>query len=153
MTTGKCNDCGKPRMNGSVRCAEHHAKWLRDMMNMVGDSLQGGAIAGGFKGKQEDYCGLDPLLTGEYDPFYQSGACPNHDHDFDKWKAGEPVKGGLVGVSYRWTRDVLRTAAISAWGILGAPFYLIGGLVGGAIRWRMVAPKIKPDDSTEDEHI
>lgn len=35
MTTGKCNDCGKERMAGAVRCAEHHAKFLRDLMTVT----------------------------------------------------------------------------------------------------------------------
>lgn len=33
MTTGKCNDCGKSRMNGSVRCRDCHAQWLTDYMS------------------------------------------------------------------------------------------------------------------------
>lgn len=144
MTTGKCNDCGKSRMNGSVRCARCHNAWVL-MHQMMTNYYK--------EQKQEDYCGLDPLLTGEHDPFYQSGACPTHDHDFDRWKAGEKVKGGLVGVSARWMRDTSKAFLTSVWGVVGFPFYLVGGLIGGAIRWRMVAPKIEPDNSTEDEQI
>lgn len=82
------------------------------------------------------YCGLDPLVTGPNDPFYQSGACPEHDADFDKLKAEkEYTPGSITKTALKW-----------AWAVLGTPFYLIIGGIGGMIRGNQLArPKVKPD--------
>ena len=87
----------------------------------------------GMKDKDlEEYCGLDPILTGENDPFYQSGACQRHDKNMVQ-KVLNPVS-----IAARFTIDVLNTAVINTgkavYSVALAPFYILIGGGGGLIR-------------------
>jgi hypothetical protein len=82
--------------------------------------------------KDDDRCGLDPVVTPRWDA-YRKRACHPHDQRFDEKKAG---KGrSLVQVSAEWALNTTVTAAIAAVTVATFPLYLVGGLVGGAIRW------------------
>jgi hypothetical protein len=86
----------------------------------------------------DDRCGLDPIVTPRWDP-YRKRACHPHDAEFDQRKEGDGKN--LAQVSAQWALNVGLTAAIGAYAVVTAPLYLVGGLVGGAIRWFQIGPE------------
>lgn len=89
--------------------------------------------------KDDDRCGLDPRVTPRWDP-YRKRACRPHDKEFQR-KIDGLDHDSLGKVSIDWTLNTLTTAAIGAYAVATAPIYLIGGLVGGAIRWLQIKGK------------
>jgi len=90
-----------------------------------------------------DYCGLGKLVTGEHDPFWET-SCKPHDKAFQDWKDGKPSKG-LVRTTADWAVNCTKVFARGVWAVVGFPFYLIGGGLGGMLRWRFIRPEIKQD--------
>jgi len=87
------------------------------------------------------YCGLAPLETGKWDPFWQI-ACKRHDRAFDKLKAGNPDKTGLQ-VTGEFMGDVIAGAAEGLYAVVTAPIYLLVGGLGGLVRWNSISMKKK----------
>lgn len=76
------------------------------------------------------HCGLSPIETGDWDPFYRDGECPEHDADDDNVKAGIDKKGTL-GSAADFSLGVAKTFARGLYAVTMAPAYLaIGGLGG-----------------------
>lgn len=79
-----------------------------------------------------NYCGLGVFTTDEHDPFYQSGACPDHDINMS-YERKSPL-----GTALEFTVDALNTATINVAKAVYSvtfvvPYVLIGGL-GGFLR-------------------
>lgn len=61
-------------------------------------------------------------------------ACKNHDPQYQAKIDGKP-HNNLASVSAQWVYDSTLTALIGAYAVIALPFYLGGGLIGGAVRW------------------
>jgi hypothetical protein len=83
--------------------------------------------------QNDDRCGLDPIVTPRWD-LYRKRACKPHDEAYQAKKDGRKHPS-LAAVSGRWIVDTTVTAATAAVAVATFPLYLVGGLVGGAIRW------------------
>lgn len=83
--------------------------------------------------KDPDYCGLGSVNTGKYDPYHKDSCVP-HDKDFQKLIDGQPHPS-LLEVSGDWVVNTSKVAIKGAYAVATFPLYLIGGLLGGAIRW------------------
>lgn len=88
---------------------------------------------------KDDRCGLDPVVTPRWDPF-RKRACRPHDEEFQKKKDGLP-HDKLAQVSIDWSLNVITTAAIGAYAVTTSPLYLLGGLLGGALRWIQIGKR------------
>lgn len=79
----------------------------------------------------ETFCGLSPINTGEWDPFYQSGACPTHDISMEE---GKPA----LATAARFAYDSMNTAVINtAKAVYSVGFvipYILFGSIGGYFR-------------------
>lgn len=82
------------------------------------------------------YCGLDPVTTGPWDPFWKR-TCKPHDTAFAALKTGykgnSPFKvfGSFVG-------STLETMAQGAYALAAGPAYILIGGVGGLLRWAQI---------------
>lgn len=79
----------------------------------------------------ETFCGLEPYTTGEWDPFYQSGACTRHDMNQVERKAA-------ISTAARFAYDAMNTAVINTARAVYSvafviPYIAIGG-IGGYFR-------------------
>lgn len=89
--------------------------------------------------KDDDRCGLESVaVTPRWDA-YRKRACRPHDQAFQDRIDGKSTEN-LAQVSARWVKDTSITAAIAAVTLVTFPLYLVGGLVGGAVRWLQVRP-------------
>lgn len=80
----------------------------------------------------ETFCGLSPYTTGEWDPFWQSGACTDHDINMS-YNRKSPF-----GTALEFTVDTLNTAVINTakavYSVTFAIPYIWIGAVGGFAR-------------------
>lgn len=83
--------------------------------------------------KDPGYCGLDPITSGKYDPFYQD-ACSKHDADFTNKIDGKPHPT-LLAINGDWIVNTTKVALKGAYAVTTFPLYLVGGLIGGTVRW------------------
>lgn len=79
----------------------------------------------------ENLCGLSPVVTGKWDPFWQSGACPTHDINQTERKAA-------ISTAARFAYDAMNTAVINTAKAVYSvafviPYIAIGG-IGGFFR-------------------
>ncbi len=89
--------------------------------------------------KDDDRCGLeDWAVTPRWDA-YRKRACRPHDVQFQARLDGKE-HDNLAQVSVRWAKDTTITAAIAAVTLATFPLYLVGGLLGGALRWWSTGP-------------
>lgn len=79
------------------------------------------------------YCGLGNLNTGPYDP-YQKEACTPHDNDFEKM-INLQKHPSLSEVNADWVVNTSKVMLKGAYAVATFPLYLVGGLVGGTVRW------------------
>lgn len=82
--------------------------------------------------KDEGLCGLAPVETGKWDPFWRDGVCQKHDERFTKTKHG--IKTASPWVTFRdFALGVGATATPGAYAVIAAPLYLVfGGILGVA---------------------
>lgn len=100
-------------------------------------------------GEKDNYCGIDPIVTGEKDPFYigENGVTPciTHDAAFDSIKAGVETKTPLQTFR-RFVSDLVKVTVNkpSAWSILGLPIYILIGGFGGILRQQQLLDRLSP---------
>lgn len=80
------------------------------------------------------HCGVGNLSTGDWDPYYQAGACPRHDAAFDAVAEGKRRDMGF-GPLVLFLKDSSVVFARSAYGVVAFPFYVVLGGFGGLFRW------------------
>lgn len=82
--------------------------------------------------KDPNHCGLDPLTTGKWDPFFNSGACSDHDLNMSEERKSP------LGTALEFTVDALNTATINvAKAVYSVTFvvpYVVVGAIGGFFR-------------------
>lgn len=80
------------------------------------------------------YCGLFGIETGKHDPFYKSGACPDHDKETAANRDGHPYTTNSETALKFMGRTLYTGAAELAEGVYAGvtavPYALIGGGVG-----------------------
>jgi len=81
------------------------------------------------------YCGLSPLETGEQDPYWRDGVCKQHDERFIKRNKSTWV------VTRDFVTGATKTMLRGAWAVVGYPFYVLIGGIGGAIRYKFGGKK------------
>lgn len=92
------------------------------------------------------HCGLDPLTTGDWDPFQEE--CYVHDGEFNALKDGNPKHSSFV-VARNFIEGVAKTAAKGAYAVIFAvPYALIGG-IGGMFRWKQLELRNEREDKNE----
>lgn len=95
----------------------------------------------GDEEKDDSYCGVGKFATGKWDPFQE--ACDEHDPRYDKHKRGEKTTSNWV-TQRDFSGKVIRIAAMNVakavYSVGMLPVYLLGGAVGGAVRWWWITP-------------
>lgn len=89
--------------------------------------------------RDDNRCGLKEWRTTRWDPF-RKRACSVHDEEFQKKIDGEK-HDSLAKVSANWVKNTTTTALIGAYAVALFPIYLVGGLLGGAVRWFQIGEK------------
>lgn len=86
------------------------------------------------------YCGLDPIETGRWDPFWKT-ACAPHDKAFNLMKLGYSAStAGNFGVFSEFAKNIGATMLQGAYAVtMGIPYLVVGG-IGGLFRWWQVSP-------------
>ena len=85
--------------------------------------------------EDKGYCGLEPLETGEQDPYWRDGVCKQHDERFIKRNKSTWV------VTRDFVTGATKTMLRGAWAVVGYPFYVLIGGIGGAIRYKFGGKK------------
>lgn len=83
--------------------------------------------------KDKDYCGLNPISTGKYDPYWQE-VCKKHDQDFTR-KIEGLKHPSLAEINGDWIVNTTKVAIKGAYAVASYPLYLFGGLILGSARW------------------
>jgi hypothetical protein len=85
--------------------------------------------------KDPGHCGLPPIETGEWDPFWPE--CAKHDEEYIKLKEGKETKSNLE-TQTDFAAGVFVTMAQGAYALLAGPAYILIGSLGGALRWLQI---------------
>lgn len=90
-----------------------------------------------------NYCGVGSVTSGDWDPFYKD-ACFPHDSAFKRMLLGRllPHESNTT-VMTNFAKETGIVFLKSLYGVVAAPFYLILGGVGGALRWEYLNRKRK----------
>ena len=80
------------------------------------------------------FCGMAPLQTGKWDPFWKS-ACQNHDKAYNSLKLGLNNGDGGLEVFGQFVSNIGLEMAKGAYAVVAGPFYILIGGVGGLLRW------------------
>lgn len=83
--------------------------------------------------RDDNRCGLKEWRTAKWDPYVRR-ACIAHDKAFQDKLDGKE-HDSLGKVSLDWTKNTALTALIGAYAVATFPLYLLGGLIGGGVRW------------------
>ena len=83
--------------------------------------------------KDPGYVGIEPFVTGKYDPFWKEAAAKN-DADFQK-KIDGLKHPSLAEINGDWIVNTTKVAFKGAYAVASYPIYLIGGLLLGSARW------------------
>lgn len=89
------------------------------------------------------YCGLEPLETGEQDPYWRDGVCKQHDERFIKHSRSTWI------VTRDFAIGATKTMLRGLWAVVGYPAYLLIGGLGGAIRY--ATKKVDKHDSPDGD--
>lgn len=83
---------------------------------------------------KEDYCGIVPLTTGKWDPYYKAFVCQAHDKNFQAMKDNLP-NDGIAKTTGNFVVGALGVAAQGLYSVVTLPLYLLIGGIGGVLRW------------------
>lgn len=88
------------------------------------------------------YCGVGVFETREWDPYWTTKTCKNHDNAFNALSEGKRNDNGFA-VTGKFFRDATSTMLKSVYGVTAyVPYLLLGGL-GGLARWTYIKYKNK----------